>query len=674
MPPPPTSPPPATIIARLLGSALILLLAASCGEFKTDRFTGELPVPPKDTVAPLPDAEPPCEALVALRLTPAEDPGITDLVVGEPHHRILVEETGEATLWLPTAGSVLPAGMAIDPLTGALSGVPTEAGEGSFSVQVTADDPCYTLDVQEYPYVVSVQCQDDADCAGRVSSEFRESGGKAWCGDEDRCLLSNGCPNDPRQRVRFLRAGDPLPPAGVDGLVTGGEVIRHARIQGQKNPDDYRRQLLVLFEEPDAAVWRLDYTLPNNWPLPLRDGDPVVLRVDHGPTAGSELLRIEGPGGPAHLVQGFWVPGGLPPALPLPALDTLLPLACPSFGDPCGAQIPAAATFSWDAESWTLAPSDVAWIPDPSSPGSGPQGLLARLGWTQFREAVPADPACAKTAPVELSAVFLPADDCPGAVAKAESAQDLHAGQALAEPPAFEISGWESFSPAPGGVISGASWSVEEDPFGGGFGHIEALPSALPDPVGLGNRRLVAGAVGEYQVGLAVADQEGRQSCITDAIRFLVFPDPEIAVRAELIWLPFGTPAADGDDVLELHMRPSGSAAWGDPDRVCSPASPLPELFEGAQCAAADLPVGRPALATLQALAPTKTYGFALRAPPTNTAPMVHAPGEDRRIFLRLYCNTELLDFALPEGFSLAAGDLVEVARVAPGCVLESGL
>jgi hypothetical protein len=663
--------PPATA-PRLIGPVLLLLLVLGCGEFRTERFTGELPPGHEDTSAPPSDAVPPCAERIPLRLSDALT--LDDLVAGEPYHRLLVEETGHATLWLPSPGAVLPAGMSLDPLTGALSGVPAAAGEGAFTVQVTGTDGdglCFSLDVREYPYVVAAQCGDDADCADLVSLAFRAEGGKAWCGEGGSCLLSDGCPNDPRQRVRFLRAGDPLPAPGPDGLITGGEVLRHARIQGQKNPDDYRRQVLVLFEEPDPTVWRLDYTLPNNWPLPLREGDAVVLRVAPGPAPGSEVLRIEGSGGPAHLVQGFWVPGGLPPGLALPALDALLPLACPSFDDPCGAQVPAAATFSWGDTRWTLSPSGIGWLPDPAHPGAGPEALLARLGWSRFVDVLPAVPGCAEVQPVALSAVFLPADDCPGAVAKAESAQDLPAGQALAALPAFEVSGWESFSPAPGGTIAAATWSVEEDPFGGGFGHIEALPGTLPDPAGLGNRRLHAGAVGEYHVGLAVQDHAGRQSCITDTIRFLIFPDPEIALRAELIWLPMGVPAADGDDVLELHMRPSGSATWGDPDRVCSPASPLPELFEGAQCAAADLPGGRPALATLRTLAPTKTYGFALRAPETNTAPMIHSKDKEQ-IILRLYCNTKRLDVPVPEGFEMSPGALVEVARVAPGCVLET--
>jgi len=638
-----------------------LVLAASCGEFHTDHlFEPKDLAPQGDTdVVPKPD----CEETINLQVSEEGEP--TELVIGEPFHRVLEEETGHADQWLLTAGS-LPPGVSLDFLTGALSGVPTGLGAGTFTVRVTADntdETCFVLDEAEVSYTVHPQCEDDADCAARVSAAFQGGGGKAWCGDDGRCLLSNGCPNDPRQRVRFLRAGDALPPAGADGLVTGGEVIRHARIQGQKNPDDFRRQVLILYEEPDAAVVRLDYTLPENWPLPLREGDPVTLRRESGP-AGGQALRIDGPGGTAHLLEGFWVPGGLPDGLPLPALDTLLPLACPSFGDSCGGQTPAGATFRLGEDRWTLSPSDVAWIPDPMQPAASPEGLLLHLGWSMFRAATPSTPDCMGVPPVELSAIFLPADDCPGAVAKAESAQDLVAGQALSEPPAFEVSGWQSFSPAADGGVAAATWSIEEDPFGGGFGHLEVLPSPLPDPVGLGNRRLIAGAVGEYHVGLSLEDQDGQESCITDTIRFLVFPDPGVALRAELVWLPFGAPAADGDDVLELHMRPSGSAAWEDPDRVCSPASPLPELFQGAQCGAADLPLGRPALATLSALAPTKTYGFALRAPETNVGPMTHGKGDGPRIFLRLYCDTKLLEFSLPEGFSLAPGDLVEVARV----------
>jgi hypothetical protein len=655
--------------ARALGLALALLaLGGSCGEFHTDHLfwprdtdpAGDTDLPPKPT----------CEETVDLQLS--EDRDLTGLVVGEPFHRVLIEETGHADQWLLTAGA-LPQGISLDFLTGVLSGVPQEVGAGTFTVRVTADntdEACFTLDELEVPYAVTPQCEDDADCAGRVSPAFREGGGKAWCGDDGRCLLSNGCPNDPRQRVRFLRAGDALPLPGADGLVAGGEVIRHARIQGQKNPDDFRRQVLILYQEPDAAVVRLDYTLPENWPLPLREGDVVTLRAEEGP-AGGEALSIDGPGGLAHLLEGFWVPGGLSDALPLPDLDALLPLACPSFGDPCGAQVPAGATFRVGEDRWTLSPSEVAWLPDPEHPTGGAEALLVHLGWSMFRATASPTSDCMGAPSVELSAVFLPADDCPGAVAKAESAQDLVAGQALSEPPAFEISGWQSFSPDPNSDIVSASWTVEEDPFGGGFGHLEVLPSPLPDPVGLGNRRLIAGAVGEYHVGLSIGDDEGRESCITDTIRFLVFPDPEIALRAELVWLPFGAPAADGDDTLELHMRPSGSAAWEDPGRVCSPASPLPELFQGAQCAAAELPLGRPALATLRALAPTKTYGFALRAPETNVGPMVHGKGEGPRIFLRLYCNTKLLEFSLPEGFSLEPGELVEVARVAPDCVIE---
>ncbi|MFH1530903.1 MAG: hypothetical protein ABIK09_09250 [Pseudomonadota bacterium] len=540
-------------------------------------------------------------------------------------------------------------------------------------MRVTAEDQpyvvCYVLDEEVIPWTVTAQCDGDGDCSALVSEAFKEEGGNAWC-DDGRCSVSDDCPNDPRQRVGFFLGGDAPPPPGDDGLVTGGEVIRHARIQGQKNPYDLRRQVLILFEGPDGAVVRLDYTLPDNWPLPLRVGDAVSLGLEEG-VLESGTLHIDGPDGPAHLLQGFRVPGGLPDTLPVSDLASLLPMDCLPFWDHCGSQVPATVTFSDGAAAWTLTPGDVAWIPDPARPETGVEALLVRLGWSMFSEELVLTPACAWAPRVEVSALFLPTDSCPGAVAKAESAQDLVAGQALAEPPAFEVSGWASFSPKQGGAIEAATWTVEEDPFGGGFGRLEVLPLAIPDPLGLGNRRLRAGAVGEYQVGLTVMDRKGRESCITDTVRFRVFPDSEIALRAELVWLPFGLPSADGDDRIELSMRPSGSAAWEDEDRVCSPASPLPKSFEGAQCAAADLPGGRPALATLQALAPSKTYGFALRAPHTNAAPMVNAVGEGRQIFLRLYCNTELLEFTLPEGFSLAPGDLVEVARVAPGCLLE---
>ena len=519
---------------------------------------------------------------------------------------------------------------------------------------------------------VVAQCAEDADCTALVSEGFMEGGNKALCADGGHCLLSNGCPNDPRQRVHFeIEGWDDIPMGGSEGVVTGGEVIRHARILGLKDADEVRRQVVIIFEELDAALVQLDYTLPDNWPLPLQEGDTVSLRMEAGPTEG-KALRIEGPGGPTHLLEGFWVPGGLPDALSLPKFESLLPLNCTSFEDEEHEdwnQVPAAATFSWDGATWTLSPGDITWTPDPTHPEAGQQAFLARLGWSMFREEI-THPGLS-VAPPEISALFLPADDCPGAIAKAESGQKLYAGQALAEPPAFVVSGWESFSPAPKGAVTAAFWTVDEDPFGGGFGHLEALPLTLPDPVGLGNRRLWAGAVGKYHIGLAVEDHEGRMSCITDTIRFQVFADSGIALRAELIWLPFDIPAMDGDDQLELYMRPSGSTAWENPSRVCGPTSPLPENFEGAQCAAAALSEGRPALATLKALAPSKTYGFALRAPQTNAAPMVHAPGEEQQIILRLYCDAGALEFTLPEGFSLAPGDLVEVARIAPGCVLE---
>jgi len=592
-----------------------------------------------------------------------------------PFHRLLVEETGHGDLWLVTAGT-LPAGLSLDPLTGALAGVPRAAAEGSFTVRVTANDEegiCYVLDEAEYSVRVSPQCVDDFDCAELVSKDFLEAGGAAACGDGGRCVIMNGCPNDPRQRVRFQLGGDAPPAPGEGGLITGGEVIRHARIQGMKNPDDLRRQVLVLFEEPGAAVLHINYTLPDNWPLPLREGDDVALRMETGP-GGGEALRIEGPGGPSRLLAGFWVPGGLPDALSLPDLAALLPMGCPGFEDVCGTERPAAAVLSTADIAWTLAPSDTAWIPDPAQPEAGDTALLARVGWAMFREDVTPTPACAWAPPAEVSALFLPSDDCPGAVAKAESPQDLFAGQALAAPPTFEVSGWASFSLNPDNALVAALWTVEDDPVGGGFARIEALPQALPDPVGLGNRILRAGAAGEYRVGLSVEDQEGRTSCITDTIRFRVFPDPDVALRAELIWLPFDHQEAGDSDRLELYMRPSGSAAWDDPAQVCTPDSPLPELFEGAQCAAADLPGGLPALATLKTAAPAKTCGFALRAPETNTEPFLHRPEEGRRIILRLFCDTELLDLSLPEGFTLNPGDLIEVADIAPGCVLEPKL
>ena len=649
----------------------LLILAAACGEFHTARFTDPRDTAP-DTAPDVPPDAPRCTEFVALQLAEDRDPA--DLVVGVPFHRLLEEETGAADLWLVAAGA-LPPGLTLDPLTGALSGVSKEAGSGTFTVRVTADDEddgtCYILDEAVVPWTLVPQCITDDDCGAQVSAGFLSAGGGARC-DAGRCVATNGCPNDPRQRVRFLLGwlGTP-PPPGPDGRLTGGEVILHARIKGQKNPEDLRRSALIVFEESDTVYLRLDYTLPDNWPLPLREGDPVSLRLESG-AAGGEALEIEGPGGPARLLSGFWIPGGLPKELSLPALAALLPLDCPAYTDKCGDQVPAAATFQQEDSTWTLAPGAVTWTPDPLRPTAGAEALLGRLGWSAFRGDVLPTPVCAGSPPVELSALFLPADDCPGAVAKAESAQDQIAGPALAALPAFEVSGWASFSPDPQGAVVAATWTVEEDPLGlgGGFARLEVLPQALPDPVGLGSRRLRAGAVGDYRIGLTVKDHLGRESCITDTIRFRVFPDPEVALRAELVWLPWAPPGADGEDSLELYMRPVGSAAWEDPDRVCSPASPLPESFEGAQCAAADLPAGRPALATLKALAPTKTYGFALRAPEPNTAPMVNDGGT--RIVLRLFCNTEQLEFALPDGFTLAPGDLVEVARIAPGCVVES--
>lgn len=655
-------------------AALLMVLVAACGEFHTQRFIGPAdtaPDTPKDTAPDVPR----CEDTVPLRL--AADRDLTDLVAGVPIHRFLTEETGNADLWLVIAGA-LPPGLTLDPLTGALSGVPEGPAEGTFTVRVTAedrDDLCFDWDDADYEVTVVSQCDEDADCVDLVSPAFLEGDGGVICGDGGRCMAADGCPNDPRQRARFLLGGDAPPPPGEDGVISGGEVIRHARIQGQKNPDDLRRQILIIYEDANAAVLRLDYTLPGNWPLPLREGDPVALRVEPSDAGGAGLLLI-GPGGPVRLLDGLWIPGAFPPALALPELASLLPLVCPGIPDDCGDRIPAAVTFLSKDSARTLTPGETAWMPDPTLEYDA-EALLARLGWSAFRGTITPTPDCAGSPPVEISALFFPADDCPGAVAKAESPQDLVAGQALAEAPICEISGWGSFSPSPEGSIVKAHWSVEADPMEGGFGIIEALPMALPDPAGLGKHRVRTGAVGVYRIGLAVEDHVGRTSCITDAIRFRVFPDPDVALRAELIWLPLPAPGTDEDDVdhLQLLMRPSANAAWDDPDRVCGPTSPLPELFEDAQCAPAALTEGRPALATLATAVSTKTYGFALRAPETNAAPMVHAPGpgDGPRIVLRLFCNgnPDPLDLTLPDGFTLAPGDLVEVARVAPGCVLE---
>ena len=652
-------------------AALLLVLAAACGEFHTQRFIGPADSAPDTLKDAAPDV-PRCEDTVPLCL--AADLDLSDLVAGVPIHRILVEETGNANLWLVIAGA-LPPGLTLDPLSGALSGVPEGPAEGTFTVRVTAedrDDLCFDLDEATYAVTVAFQCNEDEDCTKLVSPAFLEEDGWVTCGDGDRCLASDGCPNDPRQRARFLLGGDAPPPPGEDGIISGGEVIRHARIQGQKNPDDLRRQILVVYEDANSAVLRLDYTLPGNWPLPLREGDPVALRIETSDAGGAGLLLI-GPGGPVRLLDGLWIPGAFPPPLALPDLASLLPLLCPGIPDECGDRTPAAVTFLSKDHARTLTPGKTVWMPDPTS-DNGDDALLARLGWSAFRGTITPTPDCAGAPPVEISALFFPADDCPGAVAKAESPQDLVVGQALAEVPICEVSGWGSFSPSPEGSIVMGYWSVEADPLGGGFGILEALPMALPDPAGLGKHRLRAGAVGEYRIGLAVEDQAGRTSCITDTIRFRVFPDPDVALRAELIWLPLPALRADDNDLdhLQLLMRPSGNAAWDDPDRVCGPASPLPEFFEGAQCAPAALLDGRPALATLATAEATKTYGFALRAPETNAAPMVHAPGNGTRIVLRIFCNAEAMDLALPDGFTLVPGDLVEVARVAPGCVLET--
>ena len=668
-------PSPAKAVRLLQGTLVLLAVTTGCGEFHTDRFTDPLDTA-KDISDDVQEVGPRCRSYVALQL--AEDRDLTNIVVGVPYHQTLLEETGNATLWLVIQGA-LPAGLSLDPLTGLLSGVPAAPGDGSMTVRVTAvdaDGTCFLLDEAIFPWTVTTQCEEDADCSPLVSQEFREAGGKAWCGDDSRCLLSNGCPNDPRQRVGFFLSlsGNEALPVGDDGLIAGGEVVDHARFEGPKNPDELRRQVLIRFKEYNSAVLTLDYTLPDNWPLPLRVGDAVSVRVEDGVLNG-EALHIVGPGGPGHLLQGFRVPGEFPDTLPLPELRSITPMACPSFDDPCGDLAPAGATFEHGATAWTLTPGDTVWIPDPSRPPADPEALLVRLGWSFFR-----DMACDDEPPTELSALFLPADDCPGAVAKAESPQYQLAGQALAAPPVLEVSGWASFSPGQDGALVSAAWTVEFDPFwsveydplGGGFGHLEPTSIALPDPLGLGSRRLVAGAVGEYRIGLSVEDDEGRPSCITDTIHFQVIADPEVALRAELFLLPVEPPGAEAEDGIELYMRPSGSAAWDDPTRVCGPASPLPEFFGSAQCAVADLPGGRPALATLKTLAPTKSYGFALRAPETNTAPLVHAPGDGQQIILRLFCDAKALDFGLPDGFTLSPGELVEVARIAPDCVLET--
>ncbi|MBM4371555.1 MAG: hypothetical protein FJ098_07870 [Deltaproteobacteria bacterium] len=655
---------------RRAAAVLLLALAGACGEFRTLRFTEPRDSGQDQESDVLPDAAPRCGASIPLVLGPVD---LTALEAGVPVFRLLPEDTGHGSLWLLTGGP-LPEGLRLDPVRGALEGVPRGPFSGEIVVRVTGEndgDTCYALDEETYPLRVRGQCSSKAPCAARVAMGFLEDGGSVACGADRRCWVADGCPNDPRQQVRFLLGGDALPPAGGDGTVTGGEVIRHARIQGQKNPDDLRRQVLVLFEDADSAVIRLDYTLPGNGALPLAEGDPLALRLEEDP-AGGTALRLDGPEGTIRLLQGLWIPGPLPPGLALPELAALLPLECPGIPDACGDRVPAAVTFGAGPGARTLTPSDLAWIADPEDPGRRGADLLVRLGWTAFRDAASAAPACAVLPALEFSALFLPAGSCPAAVIEALSPQDQVAGQALAAVPEFGVAGWASFSPAADGAIAAADWSVLEDPAGGGFARLEALPAVVPDPAGLGPRRLRAGAVGDYLVALKVQDGQGRESCLPDTLRFRVHPSPEVAFRAELLWLPAGPSAGEGEDRLDLLLRPAGSAPWDDPQRVCSPETPLPTLFEGAQCAAAGLLHGRPGLATLTALSPGRAYDLAVRAPASNTEPLVHDPAAGRRILLRIFCGGAGQEVILLEGLSLAPGALAEVARVDPGCVLTA--
>jgi len=589
--------------AKTCGCLALALAVAACGQFHTQQFYQELPE--EDAAPDVPGLDVPaaCEVRVPIEIVTAELPAAR---LAAPYVAALASLPGTGVQWRVTSGSPVP-GVDLDPSSGVLAGLPAEAGQFTFEVEVSprADElPCFEPGVRELTVDVAPECQSAADCAGRPEgTSFECAAG--------RCVLDIGqyCPEEfLGNTLRWNAAETLLGRAEESWTVAGHEEVPRA----EQSPNDPYVHRLTLHKGQEDAVLR--YSLPDSWPMPFAVGDVVSFAFSPGATAVPSASAVvwAGGGGPAFLLfNGFLGQEALPLACPAPVCSVdagSYPVSCqyedplvphPPKEDQCGTPRPDAVVV--EAGEALAAAQAVQSGPVPEQSTSltvGGADFLVTVGSAYSYSTFDAL-QCRGTMPAWASFMLYPKDACPVAVVhhsvpgfpRSAPAPGCtlepgfigaevvcYLGDAQEPLPHVYLLGTESFSPS-GLSIAAWDWSLEQPV----PGLSKLLNTSAPEiGAGAAPQRLMPSACGAYRVHLGVVDDQGRTSCVDDVQEVQVRPLPSLELRVELAWKPKDpgqSTHANADLLLKYPRLPMPS--WQDTDWVCSPENPTTHGWAG---------------------------------------------------------------------------------------------
>lgn len=616
--------------AALIGAAACL---AACGNFNTEWLYQGCDSPCVVTVAP-----------VAARQLAPHEPMVVPLSADLPH----------GLIWEVASGQ-MPDSLYLNATTGIISGFSPAPGTYSFVIRATADPwvwsvssdskcSCYEPGEIDLAFTVEDACESGTDCLHEGPALLAPV-----CEEAGNCAYEPAdglCPEPLGPGVNW-NAESPLTASDVE-LWT---VVGHRELRGSENQGGFTHQLeLAPYDsrgtglQPDRAlVERLDYRLPEDWPLPYQKGDDLAVRLPgvNGSFASAMGLSTSDPGRSLIAYRGPLMSQLWDSACPAPlcgAIPEVRHLTCPGQEDQCGTIRPDLVLLATGPSEWVSAGSGQA----ASLQLEGkPYRLLVDSAYSSTVSTFDLD-LCHGIAPMGTRFVLYPESSCPIARIGWAGGSGL-----LDKPDSYHLLALTDQSLALDG--SALTPAPEQWPMDQPFPDLVQLRlhGAGPQPVW----RAKLTAIGTYRVYLDAKSPTSGASCVTDILEVKVRPAVGTELRIELAWHTQDW-SLEHDESMELLIAPPNyarkldeqdgwtDAAWADEDWLFSPAHPNPKFWApplpgGRQ---GDLADGWPEIISLTALDrsnKTNRYPVAVRAGADNTQPMlasvaVHVGGTTR--------------------------------------------